>query len=112
MPSGNLGGLQEQALFCPLLYAMALATLAILSLLGVTLVVNPGLWAGAISFFAVLAVIGVAVGYRPTPKNCVAPNRSGGGRPHFVGDVWFLQPNRRTCGFLVDSSLQLRGIGD
>jgi arsenite methyltransferase len=40
-----------------------LATVGVLSLLGITLAINPGLWAGAISLFAVLAVVGVAVSY-------------------------------------------------
>ena len=33
------------------------------SLLGVSLAVNTGVWAGAIVFFAALAVVGVALGY-------------------------------------------------
>jgi len=45
-----------------------LATLAVLSLLGITLVVDPGVWAGTISLFAVLAVVGVAVTYRQHGK--------------------------------------------
>lgn len=40
-----------------------LATISVLSLLGVTVVINPGVWAGAISLFAVLAVVGLAVSY-------------------------------------------------
>lgn len=35
-----------------------------LSLLGVSLAVHNGLWAGAISLFAVLAAIGLALGYK------------------------------------------------
>ncbi len=41
-----------------------LATVSVLSLLGVTLVINPGVWAGAISLFAVLALFGVLLSYR------------------------------------------------
>ncbi len=41
-----------------------LATVSVLSLLGVTLVINPGVWAGAISLFAVLALLGVLLSYR------------------------------------------------
>ncbi len=40
-----------------------LAIVSVLSLLGVTIVINPGVWAGAISLFAVLALVGVAVSY-------------------------------------------------
>ena len=40
-----------------------LATVSILSLLGVTLVINTGIWAGAISLFALLALVGVALSY-------------------------------------------------
>lgn len=40
-----------------------LAVVGALSLLGVTLVIDPGAWAGAIVVFAVLAVLGVALGY-------------------------------------------------
>ena len=35
-----------------------------LSLLGISLAVHVGVWAGAISLFAVLAVVGLALGYR------------------------------------------------
>ncbi|HET8580184.1 MAG TPA: MerC domain-containing protein [Nitrospiraceae bacterium] len=41
-----------------------LATVSVLSLLGVTLVIHKGVWAGAISLFALLALFGVALGYR------------------------------------------------
>ncbi len=41
-----------------------LATVSVLSLLGVTLVINPGVWAGAISLFAVRALLGVLLSYR------------------------------------------------
>lgn len=41
-----------------------LATVSVLSLLGVTLVINPGVWAGAISLFALLALFGVLLSYR------------------------------------------------
>ncbi|MFQ5931270.1 MAG: MerC domain-containing protein [Nitrospiraceae bacterium] len=41
---------------------MAIVTL--LSLLGVTLAINKGVWAGAISLFALLALLGVVLGYR------------------------------------------------
>ncbi|MDH3672668.1 MAG: hypothetical protein OES46_16175 [Gammaproteobacteria bacterium] len=37
-----------------------------LSLLGITLVVHEGVWAGAISVFALLAVVGMALGYLPS----------------------------------------------
>ncbi len=35
-----------------------------LSLLGISLAVHTGVWAGAISLFAVLAVVGIALGYK------------------------------------------------
>jgi hypothetical protein len=41
-----------------------LAVVSVLSLLGVTLAINPGVWAGAISLFALLALGGVALSYR------------------------------------------------
>jgi hypothetical protein len=41
---------------------MAIVTL--LSLLGVTLAINKGVWAGAISLFAILALLGVVLSYR------------------------------------------------
>ena len=41
-----------------------LLVITTLSLLGITLVVHEGAWAGAISLFALLAVVGVALGYR------------------------------------------------
>jgi arsenite methyltransferase len=41
-----------------------LLVVAALSLLGTTLVVHEGAWAGAISLFALLAVVGMALGYR------------------------------------------------
>jgi len=41
-----------------------LATVGLLSLLGVTLVINSTVWASAISLFALLAVVGVLVSYR------------------------------------------------
>ncbi len=41
---------------------MAIVTL--LSLLGVTLAINKGVWAGAISLFALLALLGVVLSYR------------------------------------------------
>ncbi len=40
------------------------AAVAVLSTLGVTLVVNPGIWAGAIVFFAALATVVVGLGKR------------------------------------------------
>lgn len=41
-----------------------LVVVGALSLLGVSLSINTGLWAGAIVLFAVLAAAGVALGYR------------------------------------------------
>lgn len=41
-----------------------LLVITALSLLGSTLVIHEGAWAGAISLFALLAVVGVALGYR------------------------------------------------
>ena len=41
-----------------------LATVGLLSLLGVTLVINSTVWASTISLFALLAVVGVLVSYR------------------------------------------------
>ncbi len=41
-----------------------LLVITALPLLGITLVVHEGAWAGAISLFALLAVVGVALGYR------------------------------------------------
>jgi hypothetical protein len=41
-----------------------LATVSVLSLLGVTLAIHKGVWAGPISLFALLALFGVALGYR------------------------------------------------
>ncbi len=41
-----------------------LAAVALLSALGVTLVVNPGVWAGAIVLFAALATVIVGLGMR------------------------------------------------
>lgn len=41
-----------------------LLVIGALSLLGISLAVHTGVWAGAISLFAVLAVVGVALGYK------------------------------------------------
>lgn len=41
-----------------------LATVGLLSLLGVTLAINKGVWAGTISLFALLAFLGVTLSYR------------------------------------------------
>jgi len=41
-----------------------MATIGVLSLLGVTLAINKGVWAGAISLFALLALFGVLLSYR------------------------------------------------
>ncbi len=41
-----------------------LALVSILSLMGLSISLNEGMWAGAISFFAVLAAIGVGLNYR------------------------------------------------
>lgn len=53
------------ALFLSLLACYGtLAAVAMLGALGVTLAVNPGVWAGAIVFFAVIATIIVGLGLR------------------------------------------------
>jgi hypothetical protein len=41
-----------------------MATIGMLSLLGVTLAINKGVWAGTITLFALLALFGVLLSYR------------------------------------------------
>ena len=41
-----------------------IAVLALLSLMGLSIAVNDGVWAGAISAFAVLALLGIVYGHR------------------------------------------------
>lgn len=67
-PSKATPRLRRLAATCTVLSITAcygtLATVSVLSLLGVTLAIHKGVWAGAISLFALLALSGVALGYR------------------------------------------------
>jgi hypothetical protein len=84
-----------------------MATIGMLSLLGVTLAINKGVWAGTITLFALLALFGVLLSYRqhfictPGAVRCSAElsaapcegsahHRSGGDGFGPLGDVWFL----------------------
>lgn len=63
--STKLGRLPQVATILSILACYGtLLTVSVLSLLGVTLVVHKGAWAGLITFFAWLALAGVAINFR------------------------------------------------
>jgi len=61
----RLAWLPGAATVCSILACYGtLALVSVLALLGISISLNDGAWAGAISFFAALAAVGIGINYR------------------------------------------------